>query len=258
MWSRWTEAQGDAEEAVRILELLIGEGKEHWKVKVELAYIELRRGEELNSKLYFMDATEDAYADSLSAGSEVVIKYSRFLSVQGEAVEAELLLEQALEKNPTSVKLNWALVNYLSAEMEHDRVIQCLKSAIFTVRGANRLEFYKELISYSEMLGVSVSEILKIEKSFKSCCDVFKGKAGEFQCYHCDAVLSTRFNLKRHKVLMHESGADLECERCLSHFDTGELMMKHKQKTIKCFIKCVTCSYKSKNKKKFESHVCAT
>ena len=105
MWSRWTEAQGDVDEAVRILELLIGEGKEHWKAKVELAYIELRRGEELNSKLHFMDATEDAYAHSLSAGSEVVIKYSRFLSVQGEAVEVELLLEQAVEKNPKCVKL---------------------------------------------------------------------------------------------------------------------------------------------------------
>ena len=89
LWSRWTEAQGGVEQ-------FIGENRESWAAKVETAHVELRRGEELNCKLNLMDASENAYAVFLFAGSNVVIKYNEFLTEQGEFVEAELLLEKIL------------------------------------------------------------------------------------------------------------------------------------------------------------------
>ena len=78
------------------VEQFIGENRESWAAKVETAYVELRRGEELNCKLNLMDASENAYAVFLFAGSNVVIKYNEFLTEQGEFVEAELLLEKIL------------------------------------------------------------------------------------------------------------------------------------------------------------------
>ena len=144
LWSRWTEAQGDVEGALKILEQFVKKNSECWAAKVEMAYMELRRGEELNCKLQFMDASEDAYTVSLSAGSDVVMKYSNYLLEQGEVTEAELLLEQALEKDRKSVGLNWALVNLHSVQKQSEKVVKCLKVAILNVVGASKIEFLKK------------------------------------------------------------------------------------------------------------------
>ena len=256
LWSRWTEAQGDAEGALKILEQFVEKNSECWEAKVEMAYVELRRGEELNCKLNFMDASEDAYAFSLSAGSNVVMKYSEFLVEQGEVMEAELLLDQALEKDPKSVGLNWTLVNLLSVEKQQEKVVKCLNAAISNVVGANKIEFKNKLLSVSQTLGVDICKIRQTEKSLKASCEVFKGKCGQFKCMDCDSILATRYNLRRHRLLMHEAGANLMCDRCRCHFDTGELMMKHKKSKDKCFIKCDSCSYRNKSRKLFRKHRC--
>ena len=140
LWSRWTEAQGAVEDALKILEKFIEENSESWAAKVEMAYVELRRGEELNCKLIFMNASEDAYAFSLSAGSDVVMQYSEFLTEKGEVMEAELLLDEAREKDPKSVGLNWTLVNLLSFNKQPQNVVKCLTVAISNVVGANKID----------------------------------------------------------------------------------------------------------------------
>ena len=71
---------------------------------MEMAYIELRRGEELNCKRQFMDASEDA-----------------------------------LEKDPKSVGLNRTLINLLTIETLPQKVLTCLNLAITNVVGANKL-----------------------------------------------------------------------------------------------------------------------
>ena len=256
LWSRWTETQGDEEGALKILEKFLEKKSKCWEAKVEIAYIELRRGEELNCKLQFMDASEDAYTVSLSAGSDVVIKYSDLLMEQGEVTEAELLLEQALEKDKKSVRLHWALVNLHSVQKQPENVVKCLKAAISNVAGASKIDLLKKLLSVGKTLGVQISDICKIEKSLIAGCEVFKGACGQFQCMNCDSVLTTRFNLKRHIVLMHEPGANLECDRCRCHFDTGELMMRHKKRKNKCLIKCNNCSYRNKSRQLFSKHKC--
>ena len=256
LWSRWTEAQGAVEDALKILEKFIEENSESWGAKVEMAYVELRRGEELNCKLIFTNASEDAYAFSLSAGSDVVMQYSEFLRERGEVMEAELLLDEAREKDPKSVGLNWTLVNLHSFNKQPQKVVEGLKVAISNVVGAHKIDFHKRLLSVSKTLGLNISDICLIEKSFKACCEVFKGMSGQFKCMNCDSILATRYNLKRHMLLMHETGANLECDRCQCHFDTGELMRKHKKSKKKCLIKCNACLYRNKSRQLFSKHAC--
>ena len=71
---------------------------------------------------------------------DLVMQYSEFLTEKGEVMEAELLLDEAREKDPKSVGLNWTLVNLLSFNKQPQNVVKCLTVAISNVVGANKID----------------------------------------------------------------------------------------------------------------------
>ena len=95
--ARW---KGDVQRAVEILELLEAKHKRPWEVTVQRAYLEIRSGEKLTAKLLFVDVVESGYSSSTKDGNHVVLEYSKFMNMRREKKEAEILLEQALEKPP--------------------------------------------------------------------------------------------------------------------------------------------------------------
>ena len=256
-WARWEEESGRLEEASEILERFEEVASCPWEVKVQRAFLEVRRGEELEARLLLGEATETGYNEDISVGTKMVLEYSEFLSLRGEAAEAEMLLEEALEKDPESAKLYKALMSLLIGAKKHSKLVKVYESAILNVQKGEKLNFYKDYINVGQMLGLNVSKIVQLERDFRAACDRFKGTTGVFECMECDAVLTTKANLLRHNILMHEPAAGIECDRCLRIFDTGKDFKDHKKDVMNpCLARCQHCSFKSKSRKLFNNHYC--
>ena len=116
------------------------------------------------------------------------------------------MLEKALDRDNSCSEIYKAAVTILKDTKNYVKLFQIYDTAIYCVNGDDKIQFSKDRLLMSQLLGVNVNDSVKFKENVIKMKEAYHGKCGLFECNSCNYSCTTKYNLSKHKSYMHAKG----------------------------------------------------